>query len=56
MVRYVSRTGREVAELNEVLKQRGAKLAEAQEAQADLIRKQRELDDAKREQDLTRRS
>jgi hypothetical protein len=32
--------------------QRDAKLAEAQQAQADLIRKQRELDDAKREMDL----
>jgi len=40
---------RQVAELNEVLKQRDAKLAEAQNAQAELIRKQRELDDAKRE-------
>jgi hypothetical protein len=36
-----------------VLKQRDGKLAEAQQAQADLIRKQRELDDAKREMDLT---
>jgi hypothetical protein len=36
-----------------VLKQRDAKLAEAQQAQADLIKKQRELDDAKREMDLT---
>jgi hypothetical protein len=36
-----------------VLKQREAKLAEAQQAQADLIRKQRDLDDAKREFDLT---
>jgi hypothetical protein len=44
---------KEVAELNEVLKQRDVKLAEAQQAQADLIRKQRELDDAKREMDLT---
>jgi hypothetical protein len=43
----------ELADLNEVLKQRDAKLAEAQQAQADLIRKQRELDDAKREMDLT---
>jgi hypothetical protein len=43
----------ELAELNGVLKQRDAKLAEAQAAQADLIRKQRELDDAKREIDLT---
>jgi hypothetical protein len=44
---------KDLAELNEVLKQRDAKLAEAQQAQADLIRKQRELDDAKREMDLT---
>jgi hypothetical protein len=36
-----------------VLKQRDAKLAEGQQAQADLIRKQRELDDAKREIELT---
>jgi hypothetical protein len=36
-----------------VVWQRDAKLAEAQQAQADLIRKQRELDDAKREIDLT---
>jgi hypothetical protein len=44
---------KEVAELQDVLKQRDAKLAEAQQAQAELIRKQRELDDAKRELDLT---
>jgi len=44
---------RELAELQEVLKQRNAKLAEAQNAQAELIRKQRELDDAKREMELT---
>ena len=44
---------REVADLQEVLKGRDAKLAEAQQAQADLIRKQRELEDAKRELDLT---
>jgi hypothetical protein len=44
---------KEIADLNEVLKQRDAKLAEAQQAQADLIRKQRDLDDAKRELDLT---
>src|SRR5271154_2938307 len=44
---------KEIADLNDVLKQRDAKLAEAQQAQADLIKKQRELDDAKREMDLT---
>ncbi len=44
---------RELADLQEVLKSREAKLAEAQQAQADLLKKQRELDDAKRELDLT---
>src|SRR5690349_4038725 len=44
---------KELAELQDVLTQRNAKLAEAQQAQADLIRKQRELDDAKRELELT---
>lgn len=44
---------REVAELQDVLKSRDAKLAEAQNAQAELIKKQRELDDAKRELELT---
>ncbi|MCC6796672.1 MAG: DUF2130 domain-containing protein [Candidatus Hydrogenedentes bacterium] len=44
---------KEVAELQDVLKQREEKLAEAQNAQADLIRKQRELDDQKRELELT---
>ena len=44
---------RELVELQEVLKSRNEKLAEAQKAQAELIRKQRELDDAKRELELT---
>jgi hypothetical protein len=44
---------KEIHTLQEILKQRDTKLAEAQKAQADLIRKQRELDDAKRELDLT---
>jgi hypothetical protein len=44
---------KEIADLNEVLRQRDTKLAEAQQAQADLIRKQRDLDDARRELDLT---
>jgi hypothetical protein len=43
----------ELSALQEVLKQRDARLAEAQKAQAELIRKQRELDDARREMDLT---
>jgi hypothetical protein len=44
---------RELSELQEVLKVRDEKLAEAQKAQAELIKKQRELDDAKRELELT---
>ena len=44
---------KEISVLQDILKQRDAKLAEAQKAQAELIRKQRELDDAKRELDLT---
>lgn len=44
---------KELAELQEVLKDRDAKLTEAQNAQADVIRKQRELDDEKREMGLT---
>jgi hypothetical protein len=45
--------GREIAELHEVLKGRDEKLAAAQKAQAELTRKQRELDDARRELELT---
>ncbi len=44
---------RELADLHEVLNANNAKLAEAQQAQAELIKKQRELDDAKRELELT---
>jgi hypothetical protein len=44
---------KEVADLQQVLRERDKKLAEAQNAQAELIRKQRELDDAKREVELT---
>lgn len=44
---------KEVTDLNDILRQRDAKLAEAQKTQADLLRKQRELDDAKRELELT---
>jgi len=43
---------KEVAHLNTVLKEREAKLSEAQKAQVELIRKDRELEDAKREFDL----
>ena len=45
--------GRELADLQELLKVRDQKLAEAQHAQVELIKKQRELDDAKRELELT---
>jgi hypothetical protein len=44
---------KEVADLQLVLRERDKRLAEAQNAQAELIRKQRELDDAKREVELT---
>jgi hypothetical protein len=44
---------RELADLQDIIKQRDAKLAEAQKAQAELLKKQRELEDAKRELDLT---
>ena len=44
---------RELADLQEALQQNNMKLAEAQKAQAELIKKQRELDDAKRELELT---
>jgi len=44
---------KEINMLQDVLKQRDAKLAEAQQAQADLIRKERALDDARRELNLT---
>jgi hypothetical protein len=49
----LDRKMKEVNDLQEVLKQRDAKLADAQKAQADLIRKQRDLDDARRELELT---
>lgn len=44
---------RQLVELQEVLKARELKLADAQRAQAELIKKQRQLDDEKRELDLT---
>ena len=44
---------REVAELNEVLKARELKLAEAQQAQANVVRRERELQEKARELDLT---
>ena len=44
---------KELLEVQTILKQKDEKLAEAQKVQAELLRKQRELDDAKRELDLT---
>lgn len=44
---------KEIAELQDILKERDKKLAEAQKAEADLLRKQRKLDDQIRELDLT---
>jgi hypothetical protein len=44
---------REHADLEAVVKAKDEKLAEAQNAQAEAVRKQRELDDQKRELDLT---
>jgi hypothetical protein len=44
---------KEIASLLEVLQQRDIKLAEAQHTQGEFLRKQRELDEARREVDLT---
>ncbi len=44
---------REVSELQDLIKERSEKLAEAQAAQAELMKKERLLDDAQRELDLT---
>ena len=44
---------KEIAELQTILQQRDVKLAEAQRAQVEIIKKQRELDDAMREIELT---
>jgi hypothetical protein len=49
----LNQKSRQITQLQEILDQRNVKLEEAQKAQADLLRKQRELDDAKREMELT---
>ena len=49
----IEQKAKEISLLQDILKQRDAKLAEAQKAQAELMRKERELDDAKRELHLT---
>ena len=53
MATDLDQRAKEITDLKDVLKQRDEKLADAQKVQADLLRKQRELDDAKREFDLT---
>lgn len=53
MATDLEQKAKEIANLEEDLKQRDSKLAEAQKVQAEVMRKQRELDDAKRELDLT---
>jgi hypothetical protein len=49
----LAQKAREVANLRQVLRDRDLKLGEAQKAQSDLLRKQREIEDAKREIELT---
>lgn len=49
----MERAARERGELEELLKERNAKLAEAQQAQAGVLRRERELEDARREIALT---
>ncbi|HXT56901.1 MAG TPA: DUF2130 domain-containing protein [Candidatus Eisenbacteria bacterium] len=44
---------KEINDLQQILQEQDKKLGEAQQVQAELLRKQRELDDAKRELDLT---
>jgi hypothetical protein len=49
----LSQRDRQLADLQQMLATNNAKLAEAQQAQTDMLRKQRELEDAKREVELT---
>lgn len=49
----LDRKAKEIENLQIILQQNNAKLAEAQQVQADVLRKQREIDDARRELDLT---
>lgn len=49
----IDQKAKQIIDLQELLTSREGKLAEAQKAQADVLKKQRELDDAKREFDLT---
>ena len=49
----LERKANEIAELHETLRQRDHKLGEAQKVQADFMRKRRDLENQKRELDLT---
>jgi hypothetical protein len=49
----IASKAQEIADLNAVIQDRDAKLAAAQNAQAELVRKERELEDARREMELT---
>lgn len=49
----LNQKAKEVADLQEIVKQKDEKLTEAQRVQAELLKKERELDDARRELDLT---
>ncbi len=49
----ISEKDKQIANLNEVLNDRNIKLERAQNAEVEALRKQRELDDAKREVELT---
>jgi hypothetical protein len=49
----IAKAQQEKAAVDELLKQRDAKLADAQKQQIEMLKKQRELEDAKRELDLT---
>ncbi|MFB3884336.1 MAG: DUF2130 domain-containing protein [Thermodesulfobacteriota bacterium] len=49
----IEQKDKEITNLQDIVKLRDVKLIEAQKAQAEVIRKQRELDDTKREMELT---
>ena len=53
MATDLDQKAKEITDLKDVLQQRDRKLADAQKVQAEFLRKQRALDDAKREMDLT---
>ena len=53
LVNELDQKAKKITDLQEINKKQNEKLTEAQKAQAEVIRKQRELDDAKRELELT---